>query len=68
MTIKKVMLPIEVPTGKYCSQGGMSTCENLDTRGYGTGCGLGLGYIEEDAKTGWDLKPERCIALIEIQS
>jgi hypothetical protein len=66
MTPKKVNLPIEVPRSKYCSTGGSVVCEHLDTHGYGTGCGLGLGGLEEESKTGWTLKSARCIALIEI--
>lgn len=58
-------MQVEVPEGKYCSKGGSVVCENLDTRGYGTGCGLNMGRPSEDDK-GWQLKPQKCIDLIEV--
>ncbi len=66
MAVKKVNFQIEVPTGKHCTQGGLNTCEHLDSNGYNTGCSLRLGYLEED-KNGWELKPKKCIELIAIQ-
>tara|TARA_R110000737_G_scaffold329820_2_gene345193 strand:+ start:37 stop:240 length:204 start_codon:yes stop_codon:yes gene_type:complete len=63
MTCKIVLMPIEVPTGKFCYDGNV-TCEKFDSAGFGTGCGLGLsrGRQEEDRK-GRKLKPQRCIEL-----
>lgn len=66
MSFIKVSMPLEVPAGKHCSQGGMNSCEHLDVQGYKTGCNRGMGRPEEDAK-GWDLKPEKCLNLVQIQ-
>lgn len=65
MSYKKVNIPLEVPVGKYCCDGGRTVCEKFDVNGYGSGCGLRLGYSEEDRK-GRRLKPEKCISLVDI--
>jgi hypothetical protein len=64
MTRKTVNLPIKVPIGRYCWGLLSPPCEYFDNEGGHETCNLNLGDLK-CSKSGWVLKPKKCLNLEE---
>ena len=63
--IKEVVLPIKVPSGKYCWEHHISgTCNYFDNEGGHSSCELKF-HCQKDTKQGV-LKDPACAALVDV--
>lgn len=63
---KTILLPIEVPNGKYCWQGQMP-CEYFDNEGGHGRCTIPGLYAREESRGSFNvLKDERCLNAQEV--
>ena len=59
---KIVLLPIGVPSGRYCWGGDYQICEHFDNEGGHGTCDLNIDTLKRD-KTSYYPKPKRCLDL-----
>ena len=62
---KKVCLPLEVPSIKYCWKSGVDCCEHFSNNGGHETCGLDIGTPIRCSNGA--LKPKECLRLKEIK-
>ena len=68
---KTVLLPIEVPEGKFCwgydsKAGYHSICEHFDNEGGHSTCSFGFGPLKYSDNEGGIRKPKECLNLMNI--